>query len=188
MRISGLKKNLKTNIGWIRRYGLMIQDGLGAIIDDMTALNDCSEFERNLRKIYSPVLELKKENLGYHEGSLLYLKTTIKDKKVFSKLFSQRDSLPVLIVRTLYLNSNISSEIFHSAIGAALLRSTRMINNVTIFQRNSKIQINQMMKQDGKINSLLITLNILSVAFIVFDVFHKRNSTSPKFSESLQHR
>lgn len=82
MRISGLKKILKTNIGWVRRYGNVFR-----LIDDMTALNDCSEFERSLRRIYSPVLELKKENLGYHEGSLLYLKTTIKDKKVFTKLF-----------------------------------------------------------------------------------------------------
>ena len=50
-------------------------------IGDLTAFNDCGEFERNFHEIYSPELELRKESLGYLEGSFLDLMITIKDKQ-----------------------------------------------------------------------------------------------------------
>ena len=38
------------------------------LFDDLTAINDEAEHERSL---YSPQLELKKENIDYFEGSFL---------------------------------------------------------------------------------------------------------------------
>ena len=65
-----------------------------------------------------------------------------------------------------YLDSNIPSTIFYFAFGA-------QITYATIFQRNSEILINQMMKQGGKINKLLSTLDKSFGRH--FHIFHKHS-------------
>ena len=72
-----INKIKKTDIGRPRRFGNVFR-----FIGDMTALNDCGDFERNFHEIYSSELELKKKNLGYLEGEFLDLMITIKDKKL----------------------------------------------------------------------------------------------------------
>ena len=70
-------------------------------IDNLTVLNDGGEFERKLREIYSPELELKKENDINHEISFLDLGLKIK-----------------FTVRMPYLHNNTASKMFYSAFGA----------------------------------------------------------------------
>ena len=47
-------------------------------IDDLTAINDGEEFEKSCKEIYPPELELKKENVGYSEGSFLNFRGKIE--------------------------------------------------------------------------------------------------------------
>ena len=68
-----------------------------------------------------------------------------------------------------YLDSSIPSTIFCCVFGAEILRSTRTINGATLIQRNSKILINQMTKQEGEMTILSTTLNKLFCRY--FDVF-----------------
>lgn len=53
------------------------------LIDDLTVLNICDEPERSFWEIYPTELELKKENLGYLEGSFLALISAMKDKEFY---------------------------------------------------------------------------------------------------------
>ena len=73
---------------------------LGALdfIDDVTGLIDCGESERSFREIYPTEVELKKENLSYLEGSFLDLMITVKDKKIFTKLFNKMESFQFSLV------------------------------------------------------------------------------------------
>lgn len=87
-----INKIKKTDIGRARHFGNIFR-----FINDLTVLNDCSELRRSFQKICLPELELKKENLGYVEGSFLDLMINIKDKKISTKLFDKRDSLPFSI-------------------------------------------------------------------------------------------
>ena len=70
-------------------------------IDNLTVLNDGGEFERKLTEIYSPELELKKENDINHEIYFLDLGLKIK-----------------FTVRMPYLHNNTASKMFYSAFGA----------------------------------------------------------------------
>ena len=69
--------------------------------------------------------------------------------------------------------------IFYSALRAEIWRSAKTINGATIFQWNSRILINQNMKQRVKINRLLNTP--ISLFRRHFDVFCKRNNISPEY-------
>ena len=71
-----------------------------------------------------------------------------------------------------------------SAFGAERSRSTRTTDDAIIFQRNSKVFINRMMKQWGKTSRLSATIsNKLFGCY--FDVFQKYNNSSLEFIESL---
>ena len=96
-------------------------------------------------------MKSKCENLDYVDGSFLHLMITIKDKKMCTKLFDKRNSFQILVVRMPYRDSNIPSKICYTAFGAKILGSVRTTIDATIFSRNSKILINHMMKQGGKI-------------------------------------
>ena len=87
-----INKIKKTDIGRARHFGNIFR-----FINDLTVLNDCSQLGRSFQKIYLPELELKKENLGYVEGSFLDLMINMKDKKISTKLFDKRDSFPFSI-------------------------------------------------------------------------------------------
>ena len=57
-------------------------------IDDLTASNDRGEFvkrkneeKESCMEIYPPKLDLKKESIGYYEGSFLYLGIKTEQKK-----------------------------------------------------------------------------------------------------------
>ena len=63
------------------------------------------------------------------------------------------------------------------------LRSARTTNDVTISHIISKVYINQMMKQGGKINRFSTTLDKLFGR--QYDVIHKYNNISLEFAESL---
>lgn len=108
------------------------------------------------------------------EGSFLDLMIPIKDKKNLYKVV-KRDSFPFWVVRMIVI-SHLNC--FYSAFGAEILRSARTTNNGTIFQGNSKILVNQIIKQRGKpplIDCLAITLIYVTITMA--------NDTSLEFLE-----
>ena len=85
-----IEKNRRAGIGRARN-GF---EKVFRFVDDLTALNDISEFERSFWEIYPPELEFKRESLGYLERPFLDHIVTIKDKIFCLKLFDKRDSFP----------------------------------------------------------------------------------------------
>lgn len=113
-------------------------------IYDLSALNDCGAFIQNLQEIYPLESGLNKGNLGYLKAYFLNLMITTKDKQFCSKLFNKRNSFLISVVCMPYLDSNISSKVFHSAFKVKILRSAKTTNGATIFRKNSESLINQM--------------------------------------------
>ena len=85
-------------------------------IDDLSALNDSGEFERNTLNIYPEELELGKENQNDLEATFLDLSIEIRNNKFEVGLFDKRDNFNFSIVRMPEKSSNIPSNIFYSAI------------------------------------------------------------------------
>ena len=116
-------------------------------IDDLSAINDGGEFERNFKDIYPRELELGKENLINDEASFLDLNIRIQNNKFRIGLYDKRDDFHFNIVRMPYKSSNLPSNIFYSAIGAEALRIARASNNSDSFHLSLKPLINRMLKQ-----------------------------------------
>ena len=68
------KKIKKTDIGRARRSRNVFR-----FIDDLTVLNDFSDFDRRFQEIYSPECELKKKNLVYLGRVFLDHMITVKN-------------------------------------------------------------------------------------------------------------
>ena len=77
-----IRTNKKCDINKVRRFTNVFR-----FIDDLVAINDNGEFERCYSEIYPPELELKKENIGYSEGTFLDLMIRIRDNKFFICLY-----------------------------------------------------------------------------------------------------
>ena len=161
-----IRTNKKRDINKVRRFTNVFR-----FIDDLVAINDNGEFERCYSEIYPPELELKKENIGYSEGTFLDLMIGIRDNKFFISLYDKRDTFPFAIVRMPHLDSNIPSKIFYSAFGGEILRFARNTSDPNLFKDNTKCLIHRMLKQGGKNN---ILTNILKKLFgRHFDTFSK---------------
>ena len=86
-------------------------------IDDFKVLNS-DRVEVRFMEIYSPEMEIKKEN----NKSVLDLDLKIKDKKVSISLYDKRDNFLFYIVREPYLCSNIPLKIFYLALGTKIYK------------------------------------------------------------------
>lgn len=86
-----------------------------------------------------------------------------------TKLFDKRNSFAFTIIGMPYLNCSIVY--FYSVFGAELLRSAATTHETIVFQINSTILINQMIKRGHKIGRLSTTLNKLFDSH--FGVFQK---------------
>ena len=125
-------------------------------IDDLNAINDSGEFEKNYRHIYPEELELGKENSNNTEASFLDLDLKIINGIFKVGLFDKRDAFNFSIVRMPYKSSNIPSNMFYSSICAETLRVARASNNAEYFSLSIQPLVCRMLKQGVKKN--LITL------------------------------
>ena len=104
-------------------------------IDDLTAINDCGKFELSSKEMYPSVLELKKEDSGNTEASILDLFK--QSNTSFMKLYDKSDIFPFSIVRMSHLTSNIPSKMFYGSNGKKILRFARVTNIKTNFINHS---------------------------------------------------
>ena len=104
-------------------------------IDDLTAINDCGKFELSSKEMYPSVLELKKEDSGNTEASILDLFK--QSNTSFMKLYDKSDVFPFSIVRMSHLTSNIPSKMFYGSNGKKILRFARVTNIKTNFINHS---------------------------------------------------
>ena len=104
-------------------------------IDDLTAINDCGKFELSSKEMYPSVLELKKEDSGNTEASILDLFK--QGNTSFMKLYDKSDVFPFSIVRMSHLTSNIPPKMFYGAHGKKILRFARETNIKSNFINHS---------------------------------------------------
>ena len=76
--LQSLKSN---NYQMARRFGNVFR-----YIDDLLAINDNGEFEKNYAEIYPPELELKKENNNKDRSSFLDFQLTITNNNITTHL------------------------------------------------------------------------------------------------------
>jgi len=127
-------------------------------IDDLNAINDSGEFEKNYHHIYPEELELGKENSDNTEASFLDLDIKIENNIFKVGLFDKRDAFNFSIVRMPYKSSNIPSNMFYSSIGAETLRIARASNSSDYFSLSIKPLIRRMLKQGAskeKLNNVI---------------------------------
>jgi len=126
-------------------------------IDDLCALNDNNEFENNFKQIYPEELELKKKNVDPHEASFLDLKIKINNRSFSTKLFDKRDSFPFYINRMPFLDSNMPSKIFYSAVGSEILRIARATTEPNDF-KHRVVNLLVRMKKQGSEHQRILSL------------------------------
>ena len=136
-------------------------------IDDLIAINDHDEFERNFLEIYPPELQLKKENIDHHNASFLDLDISICQNQFNLQLYDKRDSFPFSIVRMPYCCSNMPSSIFYSSIGAEILRIGRSTTTLDNFKRTARKLLLRMSKQGAQRSRL---------ERLLIKIFNKHNS------------
>ena len=85
--------------------------------------------------MYPSVLELKEEDSGNTEGSILDLFK--QSNTSFMKLYDKSDVFSFSIVRMSHLTSNITSKMFYGANGKKILRFARVTNIKTNFINHS---------------------------------------------------
>ena len=146
-------------------------------IDDLCALNDKGEFERNCKQIYPEELELKKENIGHHEASFLDLSIKIANKKFTTKLFDKRDSFPFYINRMPFLDSNMPSKIFYASIGSEILRIVRTTTELNDL-KNRVDELLTRMKKQGTEQGRLVS--------IIKKLFGRHTLNFKKFADTAQ--
>lgn len=126
------------NSATLTKVGLKSVRGLTSVfrfIDDPTAINDCGKCERSSKEMYPSVLELKEEDWGNIEGSILDLFK--QGNKSFMTLCDKSDVFPFSIVRMSHLTSNIPSKMFYGSNGKKILRFARVTNIKTNFINHS---------------------------------------------------
>ena len=79
-------------------------------INDLCAINDHLEFDRNFKNIYPSGIKLKKKGISTSQASFLNLSIMIENKKCKTKLYDKRDAFPFCVVRMPQLDSNIPSQ------------------------------------------------------------------------------
>ena len=126
--VQWIKSTKKLDYGRARRFLNIFR-----FIDDLIAANDYGEFERSFREIYPPELSLKKENEIDTEGTFYDLDISVKEGKFDHKLYDKRNAFNFSIIRFPYKDSNIPSKMFHSTIGAEVLRIARATSSYDSF-------------------------------------------------------
>ena len=128
-------------------------------IDDLIAENNYGEFERSFREIYPPKLTLKKENEVDTAATFLDMEISVINGKFDHKLYDKRDSFNFSIVRFPYKESNIPCKMFHSTIGAEVLRICRATSSYNSFIQCTKPFISRMVHQGANGSSVKHVLN-----------------------------
>ena len=90
-----------------RRFGNVFR-----YIDDLLAISDNGEFERNYRNIYPPEQALKKKNVNNDSASFLDFQLSIVNRNISTQLFDKRNSYTFKIVRLPYKSSTLPSKMF----------------------------------------------------------------------------
>ena len=127
-----IKKYQKENNKGVYKFGNIFR-----FIDDLNAINDNGEFEKNIKNIYPEELELKKENVGINDATFLDLGIEIKNKKFTYKLYDKRDDFGFPIVRMPYLSNNMPSRIFYSTYMSELLRIAKCSSGKNEFEESA---------------------------------------------------
>ena len=151
-----------------RRFGNVFR-----YIDDLLAINDNGEFEKNYAEIYPPELELKKENDNKDRASFLDFQLTIINNNITTQLFDKRDSYNFKIVRLPYKSSNLPSKMFFSTISAELLRIGRATSNLPNFVEAARNLIVRMKRQGA---------DVLGIRNLVRKMFHRHQEEFMKYS------
>ena len=163
--LQSLKSN---NYQMARRFGNVFR-----YIDDLLAINDNGEFEKNYAEIYPPELELKKENDNKDRASFLDFQLTIINNNITTQLFDKRDSYNFKIVRLPYKSSNLPSKMFFSTISAELLRIGRATSNLPNFVEAARSLIVRMKRQGA---------DVLGIRNSVRKMFHRHQEEFMKYS------
>ena len=129
--------------------------------DDLAAVNDDGEIDKNINNIYPEELELKKENVGLKEADYLDLHINIINKQFSLKLYDKRDAFNFDIVRMPFLSNNMPSRIFYSSFSSELLRYARCTTEKNDFISDCHNLIDRMMKQGakGKLNRTRVSIH-----------------------------
>ena len=101
---------------------------------------------------------MKRENDTDVSASFLDLEINVENKSFTSKLYDKRDSFNFSIVRFPYKCSNIPSKMFHSTIGAEILRIARATSKYPWFLESVTCFLQRMNKQGANILGIRRTL------------------------------
>ena len=116
------------NIQKARHFGHMF-----CFIDDLSAIIDDLEFEKNCKDIYHSEQWLRKGSIPKSEASLLDLLIVNENKKLKTKLFNRRDTFPFSIVRIPRLDRNTLSKLYHASMCSQILKSARPTSDSNTF-------------------------------------------------------
>ena len=152
-------------------------------IDDLISANDYGEFERSFKEIYPSELTLKKENEIDTAATFYDMEVSVQDGKFDHKLYDKRDAFNFSIVRFPFKESNIPSKMFHSTIGAEIIRICRATSSYTSFLQCCKPFISRMKRQGANECSIKNVIN----KFIVrhHDTFTKYQISSSQIVNDL---
>lgn len=104
--------------------------------------------------IYRPDLALKKESIGYSEGSFVELEIKIEHETFNIQLYDKRDCFPFSIVRIKHITSNISSEMLYSEI----TRTARTTRKGNTFCKTPETLISRMSTKGANVTFFAISL------------------------------
>ena len=139
-----------------RRFGNVFR-----YIDDLLAINDNGEFERNYKNIYPPELALKKENVNNDSASFLDFQLSIVNRNISTQLFDKRNSYTFKIVRLPYKSSTLPSKMFFSTISAEVLRIGRATSNLPTFIETAKSLMTRMKRQGIDVLGIMNSINLM---------------------------
>ena len=155
-----------------RRFGNVFR-----YIDDLLAINDNGEFERNYKNIYPPELALKKENVNNDSASFLDFQLSIVNRNISTQLFDKRNSYTFKIVRLPYKSSTLPSKMFFSTISAEVLRIGRATSNLPTFIETAKSLMTRMKRQGA---------DVLGIMNSIKKMFHRHQEEFIKYSTDIE--
>ena len=155
-----------------RRFGNVFR-----YIDDLLAINDNGEFERNYNNIYPPELQLKKENVDNDSASFLDLQLSITNKNISTQLFDKRNSYSFTIVRLPYKSSTLPSKMFFSTISAEVLRIGRATSSLPTFIETTKCLLVRMKRQGA---------DVLGIRNSIRKMFYRHQEEFIKYSSDIE--
>ena len=135
----------RSDLSRARKFATIFQ-----FIDDLLTMNDGGEFARSLEEIYSPELELHKENEGTSNATFLDLNIKTDGVKVATSLYDKRNAFPFFIVRMTFLCSNIPSRMFYFSFGPEILCSARVFTTCESFLSSAEVLVRRVLRQGGK--------------------------------------